>query len=121
LPQTPLANIQAGRLKALAVTGAKRLDVLPNVPTMAEAGLPEYNFATWTGLVAPANTPPAIVNRLFKEITKALGQPAVKEAFAKQAMVVSPNASPEAFKKFIKDEIERTRKVVQAADIKPEG
>ena len=121
LPQTPLSNIQAGRLKALAVTGEKRLAVLPDVPTMAQAGVPEYNFATWTGLVAPANTPPAIVDRLFKEITKALIQPAVKEAFAKQAMVVKPNESPEAFRQFIKNEIDRIRKVVQAADIKPEG
>jgi tripartite-type tricarboxylate transporter receptor subunit TctC len=121
LPQTPLANIQAGRLKALAVTGEKRLDVLPEVPTMAQAGVPEYNFATWTGLVAPANTPPAIVDRLFKEITKALNQPAVRDSFAKQAMVVKPNESPEAFRQFIKNEIDRIRKVVQAADIKPEG
>lgn len=121
LPQTPLSNIQAGRLKALAVTGEKRLDVLPEVPTMAQAGVPEYNFATWTGLVAPANTPPAIVDRLFKEITKALNQPAVRDSFAKQAMVVKPNESPEAFRQFIKNEIDRIRKVVQAADIKPEG
>lgn len=121
LPQTPLSNIQAGRLKALAVTGEKRLDVLPDVPTMAQAGVPEYDFATWTGLVAPANTPPAIVDRLFKEITKALNQPAVMDSFAKQAMVVKPNASPEAFRQFIKNEIDRIRKVVQAADIKPEG
>jgi tripartite-type tricarboxylate transporter receptor subunit TctC len=121
LPQTPLSNIQAGRLKALAVTGEKRLDVLPDVPTMAQAGVPEYNFATWTGLVAPANTPPAIVDRLFKEITKALNQPAVRDSFAKQAMVVKPNESPEAFRQFIKNEIDRIRKVVQAADIKPEG
>jgi tripartite-type tricarboxylate transporter receptor subunit TctC len=88
---------------------------------LAQAGVPEYDFSTWTGLVAPANTPPAIVDRLFKEITKALNQPAVKEAFAKQAMVVKPNESPEAFKQFIKKEIDRIRKVVQAADIKPEG
>ncbi len=121
LPQTPLSNIQAGRLKALAVTGEKRLEVLPDVPTMAQAGVPEYNFATWTGLVAPANTPPAIVDRLHKEITKALNKTAVREAFAKQAMVVKPNESPEAFRQFIKNEIDRIRKVVQAADIKPEG
>jgi tripartite-type tricarboxylate transporter receptor subunit TctC len=121
LPQTPLSNIQAGRLKALAVTGEKRLDVLPNVPTMAEAGVPEYNFGTWTGLVAPAHTPPAIMNRLFKEITKVLNQPAVKESFAKQAMIVKPSESPEAFKELIKNEIDRLKKLVQAAGIKPEG
>ena len=70
LPQTPLSNIQAGRLKAFAVTGEKRIDAMPDVPTMAQAGVPEYNFATWIGLVAPANTPPAIVTRLHTEITK---------------------------------------------------
>jgi tripartite-type tricarboxylate transporter receptor subunit TctC len=121
LPQTPLSNIQAGRLKALAVTGSKRLSVLPEVPTMAEAGVPEYSFFTWIGFAAPANTPPAIVDRLNKEILKTLNQPAVRESFALKAMTVNPTESPEAFRKFIKDEIDRLRKLVQTADIKPEG
>ena len=73
------------------------------------------------GWSPPPIRPPAIVDRLFKEITKALNQPAVREAFAKQAMIVKPNESPEAFRQFIKNEIDRIRKVVQAADIKPEG
>ncbi len=121
LPQTPMANIQAGRLKALAITGERRLPILPNVPTMAEAGVPEYSFFTWIGFAAPANTPPVIVDRLNKEILKALINPAVKDSFAQKAMMVNPTESPEAFKKFIKDEIDRLRKLVQTADIKPEG
>lgn len=121
LPQTPLANIQAGRLKAFAVTGEKRLPVLPEVPTAAEAGVPEYSFSTWIGFAAPANTPPPILDRLNREILKTLAHPAVIESFAQKAMAVKPSESPEAFRAFIKNEIERLRKLVQTADIKPEG
>jgi tripartite-type tricarboxylate transporter receptor subunit TctC len=120
LPQTPLSNIQAGKLKALAVTGEKRVAVMPDVPTMAEAGLPEYQFGTWIGLVAPAKTPPAIVSRLHKEMVKVLNQPEVKEAFARQVMEVKASESSEAFGQFIKSEIDRLRNLVQTANIKPE-
>ena len=120
LPQTPLSNIQAGRLKALAVTGDERLAQMPDVPTMAEAGLPGYRFGTWIGLAAPGNTPPAIVNRLHEEIVKALKQPGVKEAFAQQVMAVKPSESPEAFARMIKSEIERLRQLISAAGIQPE-
>jgi tripartite-type tricarboxylate transporter receptor subunit TctC len=120
LPQTPLSNIQAGKLKALAVTGEKRISVMPNVPTMAEAGLAEYKFGTWIGLVAPAKTPPAIVSRLHNEIVKVLNQPEVKDAFTKQVMEVKASESPEAFGQFIKNETDRLRHLVQTANIKPE-
>ncbi|HYD58512.1 MAG TPA: tripartite tricarboxylate transporter substrate binding protein [Burkholderiales bacterium] len=120
LPQTPLSNIQAGKLKALAVTGNERLSILPNVPTAAEAGFPEYRFATWIGLVAPAGTPAPVVQRLHKEIVAALAQPDVKEAFAQRGMVVAPSESPEAYARFIRGEIERLGKVIRGADIQPE-
>jgi tripartite-type tricarboxylate transporter receptor subunit TctC len=120
LPQTPLANIQAGKLRALAVTGDTRIDVMPNVPTMAEAGLPEYNFGTWIGLAAPARTPAAVVARLHKEMAKALAQQDVKDAFAKQVMYVKASESPDAYSAFIKGETDRLRHLVQTADIKPE-
>jgi len=120
LPQTPLANIQAGKLRALAVTGSERLSLLPNVPTTAEAGVPAFTFGTWIGLVAPAGTPPAIVNRLYTEIAKAVTHPEVREAFAKMAMLVAPSASPEAFGKRMQMETERLAKVIRAAGIQPE-
>ena len=120
LPQTPLANIQAGKLRALAVTGSERLSLLPNVPTTVEAGVPAFTFGTWIGLVAPAGTPPAIINRLHAEIVKAATQPDVREAFAKMAMLVAPSESPEAFAKKIQAETERLAKVIRAAGIQPE-
>jgi len=120
LPQTPLANIQAGKLRALAVTGSERLSLLPNVPTTAEAGVPAFTFGTWIGLVAPAGTPPAIVNRLYAEIVKAVTHAEVREAFAKMAMLVAPSASPDAFGKRMQLETERLAKVIRAAGIQPE-
>lgn len=120
LPQTPMSNIQAGKLKALAITSEKRISVLPDVPTMAEAGLPEYNFGTWLGLVAPAKTPPAVVNRLYTEIAKVLSQPEVKETFLKQIMEVKASESPEAFSLHIRAEIDRLKKLGQTANIKME-
>jgi len=120
LPQTPLSNIQAGKLRALAVTSNERLALMPNVPTTAEAGFPGFAFGTWIGLVAPAGTPPAIVNRLYAEIVKAVVQPDVREAFAKLAMVVAPSASPDAYAKFMIVETERLAKVIKTAGIEPE-
>ncbi len=120
LPQTPLANIQAGKLKALAVTGAQRLPLMPDVPTTAEAGVPDYRFGTWIGLVAPAGTPQPVVNRLHKEIVRALNEADVKEAFAQRAMLVAPSASPGAFTKMIASEIQRLGEVIRKAGIQPE-
>jgi tripartite-type tricarboxylate transporter receptor subunit TctC len=120
LPQTPLANIQAGKLRPLAVTGSERLALLPNVPTTAEAGVPAFTFGTWIGLVAPAGTPPAILTRLHAEIVKAATQTDVKEAFAKMAMLVAPSESPDAFAKKIQLETDRLAKVIRAAGIQPE-
>jgi tripartite-type tricarboxylate transporter receptor subunit TctC len=120
LPQTPLSNIQAGKLRALAVTGKKRIPVMPDVPTMAEAGLSEYNFGTWIGFVAPAGTPPAVMNRLNKEMVKTLNEPEVQKAFAEKVMTVTPSESPEAYRQFIKDETDRLRKLIKTAGIKPE-
>jgi tripartite-type tricarboxylate transporter receptor subunit TctC len=93
---------------------------MPNVPTMAEAGLPEYTFGTWIGLAAPAQTPAAIVARLHQEMTRALAEQDVKDAFAKQVMYVKASESPDAYRAFIKGEIGRLKHLVQTANIKPE-
>jgi len=91
-----------------------------NVPTMAEAGFPEFNFVTWIGLVAPAGTPAAISNRLHKEIAKVLNQQSVQDAFDKQVMIVTPSKSPEEYQQFIKSEYDRLCKLIKTANIKVE-
>jgi tripartite-type tricarboxylate transporter receptor subunit TctC len=93
---------------------------MPGVPTTAEAGVPAFAFGTWIGLVAPAGTPPAVINRLHAEIVRAATQPEVKEAFAKMAMLVATSVSPDAFSKRIQIETERLAKVIRAAGIQPE-
>lgn len=120
LPQTPLSNIQAGKLRALAVTGAQRLSLLPEVPTTAEAGLPAFRFGTWIGLVAPAGTPAPIASRLHAEIVRVLKMDDVREAFAQRGMLVSPSESPEAYARMMKSEIQRLSEVIRAAKIEPE-
>jgi len=81
-----LPHIRSGKLKALAVAGPSRLIQLPDVPTSAEAGLPGYEVSAWFGLFAPAGTAPEVVARLNRETRRALGNPEMREAFARQAM-----------------------------------
>ncbi|NLD53478.1 MAG: tripartite tricarboxylate transporter substrate binding protein [Burkholderiaceae bacterium] len=120
LPQTPLPQIQAGKLRALAVTGKERLDMLPDVPTTAEAGVPEYRFATRVGFAAPGGTPEPVLQKLHAEIVKILAMPDVKQAFAERAMFVDPSESPAAFRKSMAAEMQRMAKLVKDAGIEPQ-
>jgi tripartite-type tricarboxylate transporter receptor subunit TctC len=120
LIQTPLAQIQAGKLKALGVTVQNRVPQLPDVPTIASQGLPGFQFATWIGLAAPAGTPAPIVERLHAEMVKALALPEVKDSFAKQGMEPSPSASPQAYAQFIRAEQQRLTELIRTAGITPE-
>ncbi len=97
----PLAK--AGKLRALAVTTAKRSAVAPDVPTLAESGLPGFEIGSWQGVFAPAGTPPEIVRRLNMEIAKILAMPDVKEKLAALGAEVSPN-TPEEFLVLVKSE-----------------
>lgn len=94
LPQTPLQHIQKGTLKALAVTSKNRLPSLPQVPTTAEAGFPEYVFTTRVGVAAPGGTPAPILDRLNAEFRKAAQDPEVQQALGKQAMLVATSSTP---------------------------
>jgi tripartite-type tricarboxylate transporter receptor subunit TctC len=110
--------VRSGRLRALAVTTRQRSETFPDVPAIREAGLPDYEYRGWIGLVAPAGTPPEVVNMLHAEVTKALGgglTPKLKEF----AFVVS-GSGPQEFGPFIKKELELHQKIVSAAGIKPE-
>jgi tripartite-type tricarboxylate transporter receptor subunit TctC len=112
-----LPNIREGKLLALGVSSSKRSSVLPNVPTIAEAGLPGFDYNLWVGLFAPAGTPPEIVAKINGDVTRALQSPEIKERFANLGMEAMP-MSPVEFKKFVQTEIDDSAKVIKAAGIK---
>ena len=115
LPPT-LAMLKAGKLRALAVTSQERSPFLPDVPTMAEAGVPEFEVTNWVGIMAPAKTPDEIVQKISAEIVKILASPATKERF--KFFGATPDSStPNEFRKFLDAEIERWGQVVKAANI----
>jgi tripartite-type tricarboxylate transporter receptor subunit TctC len=108
-------QLKANRLRALAITSAKRSALMPQLPTFAEAGLPGYEVTGWYGLVAPAGTPRDIVNRLHADITKALARDDVMQVLAASGLEsVAPN-TPEEFTAFLEAEISKWAKVVKAS------
>jgi tripartite-type tricarboxylate transporter receptor subunit TctC len=113
------SQIRAGKVKPLAVTATRRASLLPDVPTMAEAGLPDFVITSWFGLLVPAGTPAPVVARLNAETVKALGRADVKSTLAAQGLDVAPG-SPEQFAAHIKSEIARFGKIAKAAGIKAE-
>jgi len=115
---TSLGHVKAGRLRALAVTTVARAEALPDVPTLAEF-IPGFEASQWVGLVAPKDTPAAIIDRLNGEIKAALGDPRMKARFAEIGGVVLPG-SPADFGKLIRDETEKWAKVIRAAKIRVE-
>jgi tripartite-type tricarboxylate transporter receptor subunit TctC len=114
-----LPHIEAGKLKALAVTSAERAPVLPNVPTMIEAGVKDYTAITWNGLLAPAGTPRPIVDRLHAAIVQALKDPATQEAYRKIGQFPA-FSTPEEFQKLIRDETDKWARVTREAKIEPQ-
>jgi tripartite-type tricarboxylate transporter receptor subunit TctC len=115
-PISALPHINAGTLIALAVTSKDRSPVAPAVPTISESGYPGFDAIAWHGILAPANAPPAIVNRLNTEIVKALKDPETAALLEKQAMQTVGN-SPEAFAVFIKQDIAIWKQVAEQAKV----
>ena len=114
---TSSVQIKAGKLIPLAITSAKRNAVLPNVPTVQEAGVPGYEVRTWYGIWAIKGTPPAIKERMYKEIVKAMEQPDLKKIWAEQG--ADPGGMPPAeMEKIVKAEIAKWAKVVKDAGAK---
>ena len=115
-PISALQHINAGTLLALAVTSKERSPVAPAVPTIAESGYPGFDAIAWHGILAPANTPPAIVRNLNTEIVAALKDPETKALLEKQAMQ-TVGSSPEAFADFIKQDIAVWKEVAEQAKV----
>jgi tripartite-type tricarboxylate transporter receptor subunit TctC len=114
---TMAPNAEAGQVRALAVTGQKRSDVLPTVPTVAEAGVPGYEATIWLGIMAPAATPRPIVEKLNGEIAKVLKRPEVQQAWAKQG-AVPMIMTPAKFDRYLRDDIEKWARVVKLSGAK---
>jgi tripartite-type tricarboxylate transporter receptor subunit TctC len=114
-----LPHIRAGKLRALAVTGKKRLAQLPDAPTIAESGFPGYEASSWYGILAPAGTPREIVTKLNAELAKALEQPEVRNSLLAEGAEPA-GGSPEAFAAHIRAEKERLGKVIRDAKIRLE-
>jgi len=112
-----LPNVREGKLIALGVSTAKRSSALPNVPTVAEAALPGFDYNLWVGVFAPAGTPPDIVDKINKDIDRVLQTPDIKERFATLGAEPMP-MSPAEFRKFVQAEIDDSAKVIKAVGIK---
>lgn len=114
---TALPHIRAGKLRALAVTGAKRSQAAPDIPTVAEAGVKGYQHASWVGMLAPAKTPKPVIDRLHAESVKILARSDVRNGFLKSGMEAEGN-SPKEFADNIVREVEQWKKLVKTAGIK---
>ena len=119
-PPSVLPMVQAGRLRGLAVSTRERTALVPGIAGMVEAGLPEYSIEFWYGLFVPAGTPPAIVRKIFEAATRAMQQPSVKAALAREGTDVSLSQSPEQFAAFLNDDAKFWVKLVKDAGVKLE-
>lgn len=115
-PTAVMANIKAGKLRALASTGPQRWSVLPEVPTVSEQGVSGYDVRSWAGLMAPAGTPRAVIDRLHGEVQKALGVPAVKTRLEEMGGEVR-GSSPEEMKNLVASQTQKWIQVVSEAKI----
>ena len=112
-----MAQVKGGKLRALAVTTAKRSSLAPELPTMAEAGLPGFDISTWYGLFAPAGTPAPIVAKWNAEVTKILNTPNIRARFVEDGAEPAPN-TPEQFAQFIAAELTKYARIVKVSGAK---
>ena len=108
--------VKSGKIQAIAVTSQQRHPMFPDVPTVAESGVPGFEALSWQGLFAPAGTPPEVVSALNAEVTKVLDRPEMKTFFSSQGFIVTPS-SPDAFKTFVAAEVKKWAAIVKAAGV----
>ena len=116
---TSVPQVREGKLRALVTTLARRSHLLPEVPTIAEAGMPEFSVTSWAGLFGPAKMPREVTARLNREFLAAMARPDVQAAMEKQAFVLSPS-TPERLGVFVKEQLESYRNILRAAGVQPE-
>jgi tripartite-type tricarboxylate transporter receptor subunit TctC len=116
---TSMPLIRDGKLRALVTTLPRRSHLLPDVPTIAEAGYPSFSIISWAGLFGPAKMPADVVARLNKEFVAAMGRPDVQDAMQKQAFVLTPS-TPEKLAGWVKEQLESYRSILKAVGIQPE-
>ena len=119
-PPSVLPMVQAGRLRAIAVTSPNRTPLVPNVPGTAESGLPSYSLSFWYGLFVPVGTPPEIVRKLFDAAQDALQRTDVKAVLAREGAEIAPSRSPDEFAAFLEGDNRFWAKLVKDAGVKPE-
>jgi tripartite-type tricarboxylate transporter receptor subunit TctC len=112
-----MQQVKAGKLRALAVTTAKRSPLVPDLPTMAEAGVPGFDISTWFGLLAPAGTPAPVIDKWNEAVTRILREPAMRERLAAQGAEAAPT-TPQAFGAFIAAELPKYARIVKASGAK---
>ncbi len=115
-----LPQIKAGKLRAIASSGATRNPAMPDLPTVAEQGVPGYDYAFWMGMGAPGATPPAIINRLSAELIKVARDPSVGQKLSEEGSMEMVGSTPDVFRKYIVAEIARWKKVVADTNFKLE-
>jgi tripartite-type tricarboxylate transporter receptor subunit TctC len=119
VPQVIAASVKAERLRALAVMGPERLNILPDVPTVTEAGLPAVQAIVWNGIFVPAGTPKPVIQALHREVVRAYNAPDIKQQVIDTGSSVAAD-SPEEFAAFIRAENDKWAKVIREAKIKPD-
>ena len=115
-----LPHLRAGKLRAIAVTGATRSPLLPDVATVAETTIPGFSTIQWQGLVAPAGTPPAVIERLHQAMVEVMKRPDVIEKIRNQGLEAVSSTTPDEFQQMIRAELKRWPAVVKAAGVQPE-
>jgi tripartite-type tricarboxylate transporter receptor subunit TctC len=116
---TAITQVRAGKVRAIGVAQARRTPAAPEIPTIAEAGFPGFEVTSWQGFLAPAGTPPAVINRLNAEILKALAMPDVRDRLTGQGVEIV-TSTPQAFAELIRRDAETWSKVVKATGTKLE-
>jgi tripartite-type tricarboxylate transporter receptor subunit TctC len=119
LPST-MPHVKSGKLRALAVTSARRIPSLPDVPTVAESGLQGFEMVSWYGLWGPAKMPPELVAKIQQEVAKALKSEQAAKSLGEQGFIIS-GSTPAEFKTYIKQESDKYRRLIKAANIKLEN